>query len=281
MLPTIALFAVTLLADSKAEILKKLDDAKSDYKQSEALHRKTIDKAFDAMEDAARKDGSKKAVAAAKQSREVFKVWGEFPSNVPRATMADARGRLVKVYDDAIRELIMAKADDEVEKLEKEFRTFRIESALLSGKFTYLSKLKPFNLKSASNGFTTNGTQGETKVPLQFKGLPLPHTLFFQTRTGDNVQASYNLLGKYHGFRAIVGIPRIEEKAENPASAPIFEVIGDGKSLWKSKPADKIEDFQTIEVNVEKVKVLTLAVHCWGSSAWGRTAWFEPILIDP
>jgi hypothetical protein len=91
---------------------------------------------------------------------------------------------------------------------------------------------------------------------------------------------SYTLGGKWTVLRATVGVPTIEEKTGNPATGLIFEVLGDGKSLWKSEPVTVIDTFQTCAVKVEKVKTLTLKVHCPGANFWARSVWFEPVLIE-
>lgn len=274
-------FAVALLADPKAEALKRLDDAKADYKEVETFHRKAIENAFTALEDAARNDGSKKAVDAVKLSRDAFKLWGEYPASVPRAAMADARGRLSKGYEDAIKDLIKAKADREAEQVEKEKQAWLVESALLAGKRTWLNSIRPFNVRVEQNWFTTNGTQHGSKLPLAFKGHAVPHSIFLHASKQGTSQASFNLAGKYHTFRASVGVPKIEAATENPHSTLTFEVFADGRSIWKSKDVEKIEDHQDCEVNVERVKVLTLQVHCGGSNFWGRSVWFEPMLTEP
>ena len=277
MISTLALLTVTFLADPKAEILKKLDDAKSDYKLIEAAHLKSIEKSLDALEEAARKDGSKQAVEVAKQRRESYKLWGEFPTTVPRTAMVEARGRLVKAYDEASRELIKAKADEEAAKLEKEYHHFLVESGVLAGKYSYLTKLKPFDLKTFKDGFAS----GSAKNPVPFKGFPCVHSIFHHANSKDTVRASYPLMGKWQMLRTTVGLPRHNETTPHPGGELTFEVLGDGKSLWKSNPVGKNGEFQQCEVSVAKVKVLTFVVHCPGLNYNAHSVWYEPILIDP
>ena len=277
MISTLALLTVTFLADPKAEILKKLDDAKSDYKLIEAAHLKSIEKSLDALEEAARKDGSKQAVEVAKQRRESYKLWGEFPTTVPRTAMIEARSRLVKAYDEASRDLIKAKADEEAAKLEKEYHHFLVESGVLAGKYSYLTKLKPFDVKMFRDAFAS----GNTKSPFSFKGFPCVHSIYHHANSQDNVRVSYPLAGKWQMLRTTVGVLQNDENTPNPGSALTFEVLGDGRSLWKSKPVDKKAEFQVCEVNVAKVKVLTLVVHCSGLNHNANAVWFEPMLIDP
>jgi hypothetical protein len=41
-----------------------------------------------------------------------------------------------------------------------------------------------------------------------------------------------------------------------------------------------LDTFQTCTTKVEKVKALTLQVHCPDKSNWARAVWFEPILVE-
>ena len=67
---------------------------------------------------------------------------------------------------------------------------------------------------------------------------------------------------------------------ENPATALTFEVLGDGKSLWKSKPVAKLDMYETCELKIDKVKTLTLRVSCPGPNTFARAMWYEPILVE-
>jgi hypothetical protein len=51
---------------------------------------------------------------------------------------------------------------------------------------------------------------------------------------------------------------------ERPQSPATFEVLGDGTSLWKSKPMQTPGEKQKLDVNVRGIKVLELRVHYFG-----------------
>jgi hypothetical protein len=81
-------------------------------------------------------------------------------------------------------------------------------------------------------------------------------------------------------FRANIGVARDQgDEQRNPASPITFEVVGDKKSLWKSEPVTTIESFQSCNVCVEKVKVLTLRVRC-RDNGWSHCVWFSPIVAE-
>jgi hypothetical protein len=86
--------------------------------------------------------------------------------------------------------------------------------------------------------------------------------------------------GKWTVFQGSIGVPKTEDKAEDPASPLTFEVIGDGRSLWKSESVTKIDTFQKFTINVDKIKTLTLRVHCSDASNWAWSFWIEPVLIE-
>jgi len=81
-------------------------------------------------------------------------------------------------------------------------------------------------------------------------------------------------------FKASVGIPTMGDRTAIPGSALTFEVLGDGKSLWKSKPINKRDVFEECEISLDKVKVLTLRVHCPGVNDWADGVWFEPFVVE-
>jgi hypothetical protein len=141
--------------------------------------------------------------------------------------------------------------------------------------------LKHFDVKANNGLFTNDGTAaGQNGFKLTRDGQPVPHSIFLHVPIRGSAEVSYPLSGKWTAFRATVGCPKIEANTGDPESPLTFEVIGDGRSLWKSEPVTKIETFQTCVVKVEKVRTLTLRVHCPDKDGWGRTVWYEPVLAE-
>ena len=79
-------------------------------------------------------------------------------------------------------------------------------------------------------------------------------------------------------FRATVGVADI--RRYGPASPISFEVYGDGKPLWSSKPVAKWGEPQECEVKIGGVKKLELRVVCPGDAAFARAVWCEPRLCE-
>jgi hypothetical protein len=195
--------------------------------------------------------------------------------------MRTARADLNAAFAAAVKGYLLLKDDAAAEATEQEQQQFAFNAALLFGKKTYLVTLEHYDVKVFRDWFTNNGTQADKKdVKYKLNGELVPHSINMVPPTKGTAQVKYTLGGKWTAFRATVGVPKIEDNAENPASALTFEVLGDGKSLWKSEPVTKLDEFQTCAVNVEKVKVLTLLVHAAGRYYWARSVWFEPVLID-
>ncbi len=92
----------------------------------------------------------------------------------------------------------------------------------------------------------------------------------------------------YHlpkGFRYLCGVAAIADilepntvrafKTETPLT---FEIFGDNKSLWTSRPLEHATETQPFQVKIYRCVTLRLVVHCPGSigSAWA--IWVCPIL---
>ena len=271
-------------ADDAEGVKKKLAEAKKAYADEAEKFQKAVTDLLDKREADARKAGNKKAVEQAKAERFAFETQGELPAMCPPALLTQvrtARAKLDAAFTAAVKEHVRLKEDVEAEAIEKEQHQFQLASAILFGKRTYLVTLKHYEVKARDDWFSNNGTKADRKeVKYKLNGELVPHSIFLHPPDKGAAQVKYPLGGKWLVFKAIVGVPTIEEATPNPHSALTFEVLGDGKSLWKSEPVTKIDTFQTCTVRVEKVKILTLHVHAAGSSDWGRAVWFEPILIE-
>ena len=79
-------------------------------------------------------------------------------------------------------------------------------------------------------------------------------------------------------FRSTVGVADLRKYG--PHTPPTFEVWGDGKKLWQSKPVKKWGEPQDCLTNIEGVDMLTLRVVCPGDAAFAQTVWCEPRLSE-
>ncbi len=287
LVPTLVLLALAgsaARADDADAVKERLFQAKKGYDAEAQKFRQAVGDLLDKREEAARKAGSKKQLDQVKAERTAFEKEGELPTAVPAPTkqqLGAARAKLEKAYATAVKDYVKLKEDAAAAAVEKEQQKFAIASALQLGKRTYLVTLKHFDVKAKDGMFTNDGTLASKKsVNYKFNGEPAPHSISIFAPPKGTAQVKYPLDGKWLAVRATVGVPKVEDSTQEPASALVFEVLGDGKSLWKSEPVKKRDEFQTCVVSVEKVKVLTLQVHCAGKPEWCRAVWFEPTLVE-
>ena len=267
-------------AEDAESVKEKLLAAKKEFDGEVQKFRTAVTDALDKRMADARKAGNRKLVDQIKADRERFEQTGEFPADCPKAALTQigaARAKLDKAYSAAIRDLIKLRADTAAEVVEKEQQKVLVEYALQFGKKSYLVALKPHDVKVPNNWFSTNGTINNVKIKTD--GEFVPHSIFLHPPDKGTSQVKYALDGKWVALRATVGAPTMEDNNQDP-SAMTFEVLGDGKSLWKSEPVTKIDTFQTCTVRVEKVRVLTLQVHSHDKAMWTRAVWFEPVLVE-
>jgi hypothetical protein len=173
-------------------------------------------------------------------------------------------------------EYVRLKMDDVAGATEKEQKEFHLSAAILAGKRTFVSSLKPFNIKvedNRSDKFEKDASK------FKINGEAIPHSIFMHAENSGEGSASYTLPAKILAFRASIGIPKYLDGQQDPASPVTFEVLGDGKSLWKSEPVAKLDAIQTCTVNLDKVKTLTLRVRCQDGH-WVHAVWFGPIIFE-
>ena len=282
----LALIAVVLAvglssvrADDAEAVKEKLFQAKKGYDAEVQKFKKAVSELLDKREDTARNAGNKKQVDQIKVERDAFEKSGELPSMLPatlREPVTAARTRLDKAYAAAVKEYLRLKMDDPAEATEKEQKEFILSSALPFGRRTFVSTLKPFNIKNLNdNAWAFDKDTAKYKM----NGEVIPHSIFTHAEVSGEASVSYTLAGKMIAFRTSIGLPKHLDAQPDPASAVTFEVLGDGKTLWKSEPVKTLDMFQTCTVNVEKVKTLTLRIRCQDGH-WVHAVWFGPILVE-
>jgi|SRR5579883_179916 len=262
-------------ADNVETVKEKLYQAKKEYDGEARKFRKTVGDWFDKRDTEARNGGNKKLVDQVKTERETFEKSGGLPPKFPsmlQEQIKSARVKLERAYTTAIKVYVQAKEDKLAEATEQEQQKFVVDSALSFGKRTYLTQLKPFDLQVLDGWYELDSKRAK------MDGEIVPHSIFLHAKEKSFSSASFNLGGKATIFRAVVGIPKQEfPGSETPLT---FEVLGDGKSLWKSEPVQKLESFQTCTVRVDKVKILSIRVHCPGKHDYAHSTWFAPFIVE-
>ena len=277
-LSTLAAGVCPARADDDAEkVGEKLSQAKKAYADETQKFRKAVGELLARRENDARRAGNKNLLDQIKAEQRAFEKSGELPAKLPTAfhnQIKLARVKLSRAYAIAIRDYVRLKADKAAEAAEKEQRQSLIDSALMFGRRTHLASLKPFNVQVWNKWFEKDTSK------YKMDGAVVPHSIFMHPESRGEAAATYALAGKATVFRATIGVPVNDAAAVDPSSALTFEVLGDGKSLWKSEPVKTRNAFQTCTVVVEKVNKLTLRVQCPDSNGSAHAVWFTPIIVE-
>ena len=93
------------------------------------------------------------------------------------------------------------------------------------------------------------------------------HALYYASTVGFGV-----------AFEAKVAISDVVPVGS--ATGLIFQVVGDDKVIWNSKPIQAKGDSQDCWVKVEGIDVLELRVVCPGSHAWAHAVWLDPYVLS-
>ncbi|MDB5310455.1 MAG: hypothetical protein JWO38_4657 [Gemmataceae bacterium] len=265
------------------DVKERLSAMKQNYTSEAEKFKKAVADLFDKHEEAARAKGDKKLVDQILADRKAFELFSHLPP-VPAAVrepVVVARTRLDKTYTEAVKNFVRLKKDAAAQTAEKDQLGFYISSGILVGKKKYLVTLKHSHVRAEQGWFTNNGAAFTPNgTPLKLNGELAPHSIFLHPPPRGASQVRYPVDGKWSAFRTTVGVPTIGDAANPPASPLTFEILGDDKSLWKSKPVTKRDDLQSCDIKLEKVKALTLRVHCPGSAGAAQAVWFEPVLVE-
>lgn len=151
----------------------------------------------------------------------------------------------------------------------------------MGGKIVFLDDLPE---QDVSIGYGVLGKHGETGLPnrddaaqpkdVVFHGTPVKHSLFMHPPDKGSSKLSYTVDHKFHTFTAFVGV----RDGADPKSAVTFELRGDGRLLWASRPIRRSGESQEVNVSVGNFKSLQLQVNCTGESGGCWATWINPML---
>ncbi len=148
----------------------------------------------------------------------------------------------------------------------------------------YLSDMEEFDVKVAEGRFANKGRLGYSagrSDRIRVNGKECPNGLSMHALSNTHASVKYKLGKTAHTFTASVAL---NDSAGGPGQPPgvgkiptavTFEVMGDGKSLWKSKPVDTARKVQECKIDVTGVEVLELRVNCPGSYVNAQAVWLE------
>jgi hypothetical protein len=151
----------------------------------------------------------------------------------------------------------------------------------------YLSDMEAFDVKVSEGRFANKGSLGYRAGNPQsdrilVKGKQSPNGISMHGISNDHAVAKYRLGNTARTFIASVALNDSAGGAGQPPGvgkipSPLhFQVLGDGKVLWKSKPVDTARKVQECEVDVSGIDVLELHVVCPGDYTNAQAVWLEP-----
>jgi hypothetical protein len=141
----------------------------------------------------------------------------------------------------------------------------------------FLSDLSEFDVKAGPWPFFKDGKTGaDGKIPIVVNGTSSPRGLAMHPPDLKFAAVKYRLGKQAAQLKAVVAL---NDSANRVLSAAIFEVLGDGRSLWKSAPVSKAGQSQECAVDVSGVEVLELRVHSTGSHFGLHAVWVDPHLV--
>jgi hypothetical protein len=155
----------------------------------------------------------------------------------------------------------------------------------------YLSDMQEFDVK-VYRQFAKKGNlgfgEGDPRYAngkIRVNGKETPNGLATHALSNTQATVKYRLGNTAHTFVTSValndsagapGRPPGEGKIPTPLT---FQVLGDGKVLWSSKPVDVARSVQDCQVDVTGVGVLELRVDCPGSYVNAQAVWLEPRVL--
>jgi WD40 repeat protein len=147
----------------------------------------------------------------------------------------------------------------------------------------FLSNLQEKNVRVDSDWFDKSGmlTDSYKRVfPIIVDGARCPHSIFMHPLSDSFASVTYAIDSSYTRFIAKAIVPDLVADQGDPVTPITFEIIGNGNSVWKSKPLlQKGGTGQDCEVALQGINQLELRVHCPGPGNFAWAVWLEPRLI--
>ncbi|MFM9962439.1 MAG: NPCBM/NEW2 domain-containing protein [Planctomycetaceae bacterium] len=269
-------FGFLAFASADDSIAERLAVARKKHADECDHLRQEVEAAFEKREGSARQSGNKKLLDQLALDRRAFEDKRELPSFTPdaaRRRVATARLALESAYNIAIKQLIKANQDVEAQSLEKELREYLIASHAQR----FLSELTPSTVEVDGDLYSNDGKIVGKQIKIE--GREQSHSIFLHAKPRGHSLASYRMNRNWSQFRGEVFIPRMGDERGRIGSPVTFEIIGDNKVIWSSKPIQDFDQRQVFEVDIDKVDMLHLRVKCAGNASYARAVWIEPKLF--
>lgn len=127
-----------------------------------------------------------------------------------------------------------------------------------------------------------HGDMGYSNLHANVRGHPVPHAISMHPPSGKNAhaRARFRIDAEFDVFACAVALNDTAKPALKPGTGAVFQVIGDGKLLWKSRTMDAAGDRDECRVSVFGVRVLELQTSVAGrDKSRAHALWVEPRLV--
>ena len=157
-----------------------------------------------------------------------------------------------------------------------------VQSYAAQARRVALADLSPESASDIAGGFRNDGTIGGD--PFVFRNEPCPKALSAHITENAKMPSliryripasAKRLVGK----AAIVTHPRSAATDKDPTAPQTFEVLLDGRSVWKSPPLGKRDEAVDFDISLKGAKTVELRVSSSNYSN-ARTAWLNPEFVQ-
>lgn len=115
-------------------------------------------------------------------------------------------------------------------------------------------------------------------MPVRVRQQQSPHGIFLHPAANSTAKITFDLAKRY---RFLSGAAALNDSAKGPALSKLtMRIVGDGQTLWTSKPIRAPGDAEQFQVGVTGVARLELQVQCPGPDGRAHASWFA-VMADP
>jgi hypothetical protein len=163
------------------------------------------------------------------------------------------------------------------------------EKPAIGEKVQYLSDMNEYDVVVDEGRFGKKGDLGfgaGQSYQIRVREKESPQGLSMVPRSNASSSVKYKL---QNGALTFIGWVALNDSAGAPGRpagegnipTPVtFQLLGDCKLLWESKPVDSAQNVQDCKVDVRGVNVLELRVNCPGSNVNAHSVWLEPRVLQ-
>ncbi len=199
--------------------------------------------------------------------------WWEWSAAQKAAIKEGAIRRAARFYESVLPDL----AGLEKVKVEK-----RLHEATLgvqgSEKPVFLADIKEAGVKGAKYGFSKDGTY--MGKPFKCMQETWPKAIAAIPEGNAPAVVEYHLPAPASRIQGRVGVfsPSDAKPDQQPGSPLVFEVVADGKVVWRSQPMDKRDTSQAFRADLRGASSIELRTNTEsGYAAWG--VWLDPQVV--